>query len=322
MSKLLSIVLPTFNRGYMIEYTLEILNEQIERNSSEVELVVCNNASTDDTSDIVSRFVETHPCVKFVNYTDHVEIGVSITRSVDNATGKYALLWGDDDIPSPFLVDILLYYIKANPDIGIIHFNGMTGMDQDDFKMKNVNVMNKSFDRMTILYDLEKFAETHYSGMGLMSSDMFLLEAWKKGRKLDSSTHYGYEFVAPILIGAKGHKCLYINFPLWIQRIPMYRAWQSRATQFWYIGIPNLLKDLEKNNVIKDWRSTWNKANTKRLLIHVIPQMLLDKKMYKSLLPIIKENQNSWQKKLFVDFCYYFVPSSLYKFVRKRHFKK
>lgn len=322
MCKLLSIVLPTFNRGYMIEYTLEILNEQIERNSSEVELVVCNNASTDETSDIVSNYVKTHPYVRFVNYKNHVEIGVSISRSVDNASGKYVLLWGDDDIPAPLLVDTLLYYIKSYPDIGIIHFNGMTGMDQDDFKMKNVNIMNKSFDRMTKLYELEQFAENHFSSMGLMSSDMFLLEAWKDGRKCDSATHYGYEFVAPILIGSKGRKCLYINFPLWIQRIPMYRAWQSRATQFWYVGIPNLLKDLEKNNVIQDWKAIWNKTNTRSLLFHVIPQMLLDKKMYKSLLPMIKENQDSWQKKFFVDFCYYFVPSSLYKWVRNHHFKK
>lgn len=44
--------------------------------------------------------------------------------------------------------------------------------------------------------------------------------------------------------------------------------------------------------------------------------------MYKSLLPMIKENQNSWKKKIFVDFCYYIVPSSLYKWVRNHHFNK
>lgn len=322
MGKLLSIVIPTFNRGYLIENTLDILSEQLSRNINDVDLIVCNNASTDETSFILSKYVKSHSFIKFIDYENHVDVGESIARSVDNASGKYVLLWGDDDIPSPFLIDTLLYYIKTNPNVGIIHFNGMTGMDSDDCRMVNVNTMNKSFNRMTTLYDLHEFALEHYQGIGLMSSDLFLLDIWKKGREYDSSTHYGYEFVAPILIGAKGFKCLYINFPLWIQRIPVYRAWQSRATKFCYIGIPNLLKDLERNKVISNWRAVWNKSNTTRKLIHVIPQMLLDKKMYKPLLSEIKDNQDRWIKKAFVDLCFYCIPSVLYKWIRNRHFKK
>ena len=323
MENLLSVVIPTYNRAGIITYTLDLLKSQIERNVNEVELIVCNNASKDDSDSVIKEYKKTNNFFKYKWYDEHVEIGVSISRSISNATGKYVLLWGDDDVPSPFLIDILLYYIHENPDVGLIHFNGVVGDEGKEFSMTNLRIMNSEFKDLTTLYDSKSFAESHYAGCGLMSSDLFLKSAWDEGIKIDSSKHYGYEFIAPILVGVKGRQCLYVNFPLWVQRVPAYRAWQHKATLFWYVGIPNLLKDLEKNGVINDWSDLWhNKTNSKGLLLHVIPQMLLDKKIYKPYLKEIKSNQNSLCKKIFVDFVYYLIPPFLYKWVRNRHFKK
>lgn len=323
MRKLISVIIPTYNRNPIILYTLELLRPQILRNNNEVELVVCNNASSDDSDAAIKKYRIENDFFSYIFYDEHVEVGVSISRSIENASGDYVLLWGDDDVPTPFLIDILLYYLHKNPEVGLIHFNGIVGNEGKGFSMKNLRITNTEFNDMTTLYDSKSFAENHYTGCGLMSSDLFLKTAWDEGVKIDSSNHYGYEFIAPILIGVKGKQCLYVNFPLWIQRVPAYRAWQHKAPLFWYVGIPNLLKDLEKYGVIDDWSSIWHyKTNSKSLLLHVIPQMLLDKKLYKPYLKEIKSNQNSFGKKVFVNFVYYFVPPFIYKWVRNSHFKK
>lgn len=323
METLISVIIPTYNRNPIILYTLELLRPQILRNSNEVELVVCNNASNDDSDSAIRNYRDANDFFSYIWYDDHVEVGVSIFRSIENATGRYVLLWGDDDVPAPYLIDTLLYYLHKNPEVGLIHFNGIVGNDGKEFSMTNLRIMNADFKNQTTLYNSKNFAENHYAGCGLMSSNLFLKSAWDEGVKIDSSKHYGYEFIAPILIGVKGKECLYLNFPLWIQRIPAYRAWQHKATLFWYVGIPNLLKDLENNGVIDDWSSLWHyKTNSKSLLLHVVPQMLLDKKLYKPYLKEIKSNQNSFGKKMFVNFVYYLVPPFIYKWVRNRHFKK
>ena len=43
--------------------------------------------------------------VGFVNFAEHVDVGYSISRANDLANGKYILMWGDDDIPAPYLLD-------------------------------------------------------------------------------------------------------------------------------------------------------------------------------------------------------------------------
>lgn len=320
--KLLSIVLPTYNRGYMMEYTLGIITEQVERNAEQVEFIVCDNASTDDTKTVVSDFAKNHNCVRFIHYDEFVEIGKSITRSIGNAIGKYILLWGDDDIPDPYLVDIILFYIQKYNGLGVIHFNGIFGTDQDDFALKDLAVMNSNFYRTAIVEDSQVFAERHYYDIGRLSSDVFLRSVWEDGIKYDTSSHYGYEFVVPILVGAKGKECLYINYPLWLHRQPLDRSWQSKAPKFMYIGMPNILKDLEKEGIIKDWKHLWSvhlKQYTKHFYF-VIPQVLLDKKSYYPLLKDLKAYQPSFIRRRYIDFCFYCVPPAFYKFLRRRRY--
>lgn len=321
MGKLVSIVIPTYNRQNIIIYTLELLKPQVLRNNEDVEFIVCNNASTDDSDNIIKKYQETNPFFNYIWYDEHVEVGVSISRSIDNATGKYVLLWGDDDFPCPYLIDILVDAVKRHPEVGLVHFNGMKGDDSSNLSLCNLNVFNATLEKMEMVMDSKSFSERFYMGVGLMSADLFLLSSWKNGSMFDSSNHYGWEFVAPILVGAKGHKCLYINYPLWIQRAPAFRTWQNKVTYFWYIGIPNLLRDLEKENIITSWSDNWRKINNKSLLIHIIPQMLLDKQFYKKHLKEIVANQRGFWGKCFIYFCYYLIPPVVYKTIRNRHFK-
>jgi len=324
MSKLISIILPTHNKCNYLQFTMPLLREQVIRNAEEVELVVCNNASTDETSSYLKELCEKDSFFRFVDYSDFVDIGVSIARSVDNASGKYVLLWGDDDAPAPLLIDTLLYYIKQYPDIACYHFNRLTGTDAKDYAINELHVFKTLYTGNGIRYnDSSEFVSAYYQGMGFLSADMFLLEAWKKGQHIDCSKHYGFEFLAPIYYGILGQPCMYIDFPLCIQRNPNNRKWLSRSPMFRYIGMPNLLQDLEKMGIIHDWEKIWNRtSNTTKKYLIIIPQITLDKPKYKKLIKEMNSHQHSWWRKMYAYFMLYCMPTSLYLWMRNHRYKQ
>lgn len=320
---LISVILPTYNRAGYLCYTLSLLKDQIKRHSEEVELVVCDNASTDNTEEVLYNEKEKDGYFRYVSYKNHVDIGISISRSVDNATGKYVLLWSDDDLPCPMLIDLLLLYIKKYPDVSCIHFNGMNGRDSDNYSLSNLVVKHKNLGNECQLYDSSDFIEKYYMSMGVMSADLFMLSSWKEGQSVDTSKHFGFEFLVPMLYGVKGKKCLYVGFPLWIQRDPKYRSWQSKSTLYWYIGVPNILRDMQKLGLIKSWENLWyEQVNGLRGFVHIVAQMALDKKIYIPLRKELKANQRGVFRKMYIDFVLYCVPSSFYKFLRELWFKK
>lgn len=324
MEKIISIILPTYNKCDYLKFTMPLLREQVVRNSDYVELVVCNNCSTDGTAEYLRTLREEDPFFRFVDYKDFVDIGVSIARSVDNASGKFVLLWGDDDAPAPLLIDTLLYHIRQYPEVVCYHFNRLAGTDASDFKINHLHVFNTTYTGDNILYeDSSQFVSYYYQGMGFLSADMFLLEAWNKGKHIDCSKHYGFEFLAPIYYGIQGGKCMYIDFPLCIQRNPNNRKWLSRSPMFRYIGMPNLLQDLEKMGIIHDWKKIWDKtSNTTKKYIAIIPQMTLDKKKYRGLIKEMNSYQTSIWRKLYACFMLYCMPTSIYAFLRNLRYKQ
>ena len=62
---LLSIAIPTVNRKLFLELTLNEFLPQIRRNSGEVELVISNNASDDDTDVYLTELIEQYDFIKY-----------------------------------------------------------------------------------------------------------------------------------------------------------------------------------------------------------------------------------------------------------------
>ena len=62
------------------------------------------------------------------------------------------------------------------------------------------------------------FVRERWRGMTFVSADLVSVRAWKKGMELYPNNHLGWEFLAPVLYGISGGKCLYLNYPLCIQR--------------------------------------------------------------------------------------------------------
>jgi len=220
--KLLSIILPTHNGSTVLPFTLSQFREQVERNSELVDFCVCNNASTDNTLSILKGILQDSKFFRIVDYKEFAPSGgKSIARAIENATGKYVLLWGDDDIPSPMFIDYILLLLRKYDGIGGICLNKCRGYSNHIGLLQDVFWDTSHYSSGEILYDDSvDFAERYFSYMSFMSSDIFLKEGWDKGKTIYSEDIYGYEFLGPILYGIQGYKCLYVEYPMLIQTHP------------------------------------------------------------------------------------------------------
>lgn len=322
MSELLTIVIPTYNRKDCLVQTLELFKSQILRNSDKTKLLVSNNASDDGTKELLGNLHKDNPFFDYINWDDHEDIGVSITRSNDLAKGEYILMWGDDDYPFPNVVDSLLENIEKHPNVALIHFNRLRGLDLRH-GMKNIEVQNNTIGsgqgcEMSVKECIEKYV----LDMSFLTTDVFRREFWEKNKEIDCSKHYGYEFLGRILHGMDKEKALYIEFPMCIQRMPAMRSWMLKSPLFRFIGIPNMYNDFEKWGLVEDAKALWMKqGNTKNQFLVVMFQASMYKDYYRPLYKEIISHQHSFDRKAMAFFFIYLCPGWLYKVVRKMKYK-
>ncbi len=320
---LLSVIMPTYNRASTVPFNLSLVKEQIKRNANKVELIVCNDASTDNTTDVLNALIREDPFFKFIDYDNHAEIGVNLARCIDESSGKYFVFLGDDDIPAPFMIDNLLYLLAKYPDIECFHFNRLKGTDIDGIKMRDLSVFYNSYDNSIIIYDdSEEFIKAHFRGMCFLSVYMISMQAWEKGKQIYSKEHLGFEYLAPVLYGISGKKCLYLSYPLCIQRCLKKPAYDIVWPAYLYLGIPRLLKCLEDHGVISNWQEVYKiyqtnaqfNSSTIGYINNMIYRASRNKNYYKQYIDEINSYQTSAIKKC----CTYLIllPSWLNKINR------
>lgn len=113
----LSVIVPTYNAGDNIRRCIEsILNQNIQN----VEILVINDGSTDNSSQIVKKYVKQNP--EKITYYEKENTGVADTRNfgISIAKGKYILFIDSDDYIKQGLLKELQKYIEQ--DIDIIKF--------------------------------------------------------------------------------------------------------------------------------------------------------------------------------------------------------
>lgn len=110
----MSIVMPTHNRAGTLRHVLSVLEQQITGLPSVIEVLVCDDASTDDT-----RCVLQQPW-RFPLQAVHLEHNsgpaIARNRALSLARGRVILFLGDDIEPHPELLDKHLAWHRAHDE--------------------------------------------------------------------------------------------------------------------------------------------------------------------------------------------------------------
>ena len=115
----LSICIPTFNRAHTLGRLLEALQRELAdpRLTANIQIVISDNASSDDTQTLVNRYIEIGLPIIYFRQPSNLGFGKNLNHAIASAEGEYCWLMGSDDIPMPDSIRTILGNIAAGPDI-------------------------------------------------------------------------------------------------------------------------------------------------------------------------------------------------------------
>jgi abequosyltransferase len=110
---LLSICIPTHNFGRFIGQTLSSVLTQV---TEEVEIVVLDGGSTDDTRSVVTALQRHNHQIRYIFQAERGGIDRDIARVVECASGSYCWLLSADDIMLPGALATVLEIVRRGSD--------------------------------------------------------------------------------------------------------------------------------------------------------------------------------------------------------------
>lgn len=129
----LSICIPTFNRSVLLNESLTAIVNNIldckDFDVSRIEVVISNNASTDDTQELCEKYCSDYPQINWNVVEQHVSVGADNVQKVTTyAKGHYIWILSDDDIILPGALNVILGYIEEGCEV---LFTNHTSFDTD-----------------------------------------------------------------------------------------------------------------------------------------------------------------------------------------------
>lgn len=112
----LSVVLPNYNHGTLIGRALEALTAQ---EHAPDEIIVIDDASTDDSVRVVEGFAIKFPAVKLLRNAQNLGVIPTLERGLRTSRGKYVYFGAADDFVLPGFFETALLRLEANPDLSL-----------------------------------------------------------------------------------------------------------------------------------------------------------------------------------------------------------
>jgi len=111
---LLTIAIPTWNRSNYLQQNLRQLKTEIDTVGHDlVEVVVSDNCSSDATYDVVQDFQKSGLDIRYIRNAENIGWARNFCQCVELSSGKYMLLFGDDDVLCSGALSLLIKYIKT-----------------------------------------------------------------------------------------------------------------------------------------------------------------------------------------------------------------
>jgi len=130
MSALLTIGIPTYNRCNLLRELLDSICKQAAKFdvADEVEIVVSDNASTDETQRVVAD-VQAQTRVNIVYHRNPANLGMvkNILKTAELATGQFWMFYGDDDLMPDGALPKILDVIREYPPQTVLMFQQESG---------------------------------------------------------------------------------------------------------------------------------------------------------------------------------------------------
>lgn len=148
----LSICIPTYNRAKFIAETLESIISQADDN---VEIVIVDGASTDNTAQVVDGYRKKFRNLVYFCSEKNMGVDRDMAKTIELARGRHCWMFSDDDLLKPGAIKTILKEIDLGYEIYLCNITAC------DLKMSPYKEMSwlstKIKDRVFNLHDQEEF---------------------------------------------------------------------------------------------------------------------------------------------------------------------
>ena len=182
----LSICIPTYNFGEFIGATLQSI---IKQATDEVEIVVVDGASTDNTAEVVRAFQKQFQNLSYHRLDKRGGIDRDMAKAVELARGQYSWLFSSDDVMKDDAIKSIVEEIKLGFDMYLCGFTLCTREMRPikDHAILNIKSnaefdLSKQEDRL-IYFNLAQTTSAFFSFMGSL---VFKKSRWD-GMEIDET---------------------------------------------------------------------------------------------------------------------------------------
>lgn len=228
----LSLCIGTYARAKFIGETLDSMLRQLP---ADVEVVVFDGASPDDTPKILSQYVSRHPKIRYYREEENSGLERGFDKVVGYATGEYCWLLSDDDLLKPGAIARVLRALDAKPDLLVVNAEVR---NVDFSRMLNPQMFRIPEDRTYGAKELEEFFSTATPYLGFVGGIIIRRSLWLERERspyLDTMfLHVGVIFQRPL------EKITVIADPLIVIRYGN-GSWTARSFEIWMFKWPQLI---------------------------------------------------------------------------------
>jgi abequosyltransferase len=284
----LSICIATYNRANYIGETLESIIPQL---TAEVEIVIVDGASTDNTQVVVQSYQKKSTAIKYFRLPEKGGVDQDYCRAVDYAQADYCWLFPDDDLFIPGAIAVVLDHIRSGYSLMILNARSMT---PDLSEVLIPKMLDIEVDEVIESADLDSLFVCAVSFMSFIGCVVVNRSLWMNRNK---EMYWGSEFVhvGVVFQALLPGPALLVAEPQIMIRYGNAQ-WTSRAFSIWMIKWPRLLwsfqmiSDRAKQLVMP--REPW--LNLKEILYY----RAIGAFDYKAFVAISRQNASPWWWKL------------------------
>ena len=112
-----SVCVPTFNYGRFLP---DLIKSVLAQTFRDFELVVVDNASTDETAELMEGFVRSDPRIRYYSNSENVGIVKNFNRALGYAAADYVKILCADDLLAPTALEKSLAAIQDKPEVSLV----------------------------------------------------------------------------------------------------------------------------------------------------------------------------------------------------------
>jgi glycosyltransferase involved in cell wall biosynthesis len=230
---LLSICIATYNRADMIGQTLDSIISQIRE---EVEIVVVDGASTDDTANVMRQYQDRCPSIRYHRMPVKGGVDRDYCHAVSFATGDYCWLLTDDDVVKPGAIVTILSLLPRKYSLIILNAEVWDRALTNRVKYKQLSLESDTFYEPSSRERLFRETLSYLSFIGAVVIDRVL---WNERIK---EPYIGTEFIHVGVIFQKElpHGAFAVAEPCIMIRSGNAQ-WSPRHFSIWMIKWPDLI---------------------------------------------------------------------------------